>query len=152
MTRVRKIYFSMNFQRTRRKWCTNCAPTVMWKLFLRSENLPTNMEENKNSDEHGTHWAVNILCFCWKNQQEMVRNKLFANPVLITQISYSQTGSRTKCSQVYTQLYISITWYKHVENLIFCPMGVIFSTIISVLNVHRTILPNMALKYPLINL
>ncbi len=54
------------------------------------------MEENKNSDEHGAHWAANILCVCWKNRQEIVHNKLFANPVLIT---------RTKCLQVYAQLY-----------------------------------------------
>ncbi len=47
---------------------------------------------------------------------------------------------------------ISITWYKKFENSIFCPVGVIFSTIISVLNVRRTILPIMALKQPLINL
>ncbi len=37
------------------------------------------MEENKNLDEYGTHWVVNILCVCRKNWQEMVHNKLFAN-------------------------------------------------------------------------
>ncbi len=44
------------------------------------------MKENKNSDEHGTHWAANILYVRWKNWQEMVRkprtnyiNIVFAN-------------------------------------------------------------------------
>ncbi len=66
-----------------------------------------NIKENKGSDKYGTHWATNILGVRQKNRLEMVRNKLFANPVLITQMSCLQTGSRTKCSQVYMQLYIS---------------------------------------------
>ncbi len=37
------------------------------------------MGENKNSDEHGTHWAVNILCARQKNQLEIVSNELFTN-------------------------------------------------------------------------
>ncbi len=35
----------------------NDGPTmlaVMWKLLAWLENLPTNMEEDKNSDKHGT--------------------------------------------------------------------------------------------------
>ncbi len=59
------------------------------------------MEVNKNSDVHGTHWTANILCVRRKNRLVMVHNELFANPVLITRISCL----RTKCSQVYMQLY-----------------------------------------------
>ncbi len=60
------------------------------------------MEENKNSDEQHTHWATNILCVHQKNRLEMVREQLM-NPVLITRTSCLQTGSRTKCLQMYTQ-------------------------------------------------
>ncbi len=63
------------------------------------------MEEDRNSDKHDTHWAASILCVRWKNWQEMVRNELFANPVLITWSSW------TKCLQMYTQLYIQgVLW------------------------------------------
>ncbi len=72
------------------------------------------MEENKNSKEHSTHWATNILCVVRrKNQQEMVRNKQFANLVLITQI----LGSRTECSQVYMQLYNTIFIFLKIYGL-----------------------------------
>ncbi len=39
------------------------------------------MEENKNSNEYGTHWAENLLSACQKNRREMVRDKQFGNPV-----------------------------------------------------------------------
>ncbi len=52
-------------------------------MLVRQENLPTNMEENKNSDEHSTRWAANSLCVRWKNRLEIVSNELFANSVLI---------------------------------------------------------------------
>ncbi len=62
------------------------------------------MEENKNSDEHCTHWGVNILCVRRKNWLEMVRNELFANLVLITRTSCLRTSLQTRCLQVYMQL------------------------------------------------
>ncbi len=34
------------------------------------ENLLTNMEENNNSDKHGTHWNMNILCVCQKTDRK----------------------------------------------------------------------------------
>ncbi len=47
---VWKTYFSTNFLWTRGKWRTNCELfAVAWKLLARYENLPANMEENKNS-------------------------------------------------------------------------------------------------------
>ncbi len=80
------------------------ALAVTWKLLGTKENLPANMEENKNLDKHGIYWTANILCVHRKNRQEMVHNELFANFVLITWTSCLWTSSWT-CSQVCTQLY-----------------------------------------------
>ncbi len=71
-----------------------------------------------------THWTMNILCSL-KKLMEMVRNKLFANPLFIVQItgtscsgmgSWPRCNMRT-CSQVYTQLNRSNT-----ENIVSRPV------------------------------
>ncbi len=49
------------------------------KIVGEMKNLPANMEENKNSDQHRTHRATNILCVRRKKQLKMLRNKLFVH-------------------------------------------------------------------------
>ncbi len=105
---VWKIYFSSNFRRTRGKRRTNCASSYVKIVGEIGKSSHEHGREQKFR-KHGTLWAMNILCVRRKNQQETVRYELFTNPVLITQTSCS----RTKCSQVYTQLYttrLKIKW------------------------------------------
>ncbi len=109
---VWKIYFSVNYRRTRGKRRTTCAVSYV-KIFS---------EIGKSSRKHGrkqkfrqTRYPLSCehpLCLSNKptrdGSQRTVRephtvhtNIVFANTILIKQTSCS----RTKCSQVYTQLY-----------------------------------------------
>ncbi len=108
------------------KWQTNYTGSYV-KTVGEIRKSSTNMEENKNSDKHSTHWAGNILCarqktnrrwFAMNSLQTLYyytnivfanwfTNKMFASVYEALQSLYVPNHKRTMCHQTSAQIFLN---------------------------------------------